>query len=72
VRLAESQSQRDGVLAAPQLYERRPSAHDFFADRATVPTNVLIRFLDQESVLLNLNTEKYFGLDSVGTRSGSW
>ena len=39
-----------------------------FADRVTVPTNVLIRFLDQESVLLNLNTERYFGLDSVGTR----
>jgi hypothetical protein len=39
-----------------------------FADRATVPANVLIRFLDQESVLLNLNTERYFGLDSVGTR----
>jgi len=39
-----------------------------FADRAIVPPNVLIRFLDQESVLLNLNTERYFGLDSVGTR----
>ena len=39
-----------------------------FADRATVSANVLIRFLDQESVLLNLNTERYFGLDSVGTR----
>ncbi len=39
-----------------------------FADRASIPANVLIRFLDQESVLLNLNTEKYFGLDSVGTR----
>jgi len=39
-----------------------------FADRAMVPSNVLIRFLDQESVLLNLNTERYFGLDSVGTR----
>jgi Coenzyme PQQ synthesis protein D (PqqD) len=39
-----------------------------FADRVTIPTNVLIRFLDQESVLLNLNTERYFGLDSVGTR----
>lgn len=38
------------------------------ADRATVPSNVLIRFLDQESVLLNLNSERYFGLDSVGTR----
>ena len=39
-----------------------------FADRAAIPANVLIRFLDQESVLLNLNTERYFGLDSVGTR----
>ena|ERR1700739_981615 len=39
-----------------------------FADRAIVPSNILIRFLDQESVLLNLNTERYFGLDSVGTR----
>jgi len=39
-----------------------------FSDRVTVPSNVLIRFLDQESVLLNLNTERYFGLDSVGTR----
>jgi hypothetical protein len=39
-----------------------------FADRATVAPNVLIRFLDQESVLLNLNTERYFGLDPVGTR----
>jgi Coenzyme PQQ synthesis protein D (PqqD) len=39
-----------------------------FADRATIPANILIRFLDEESVLLNLNTERYFGLDSVGTR----
>jgi len=39
-----------------------------FADRAIVPSNVLIRFLEQESVLLNLNTERYFGLDPVGTR----
>jgi Coenzyme PQQ synthesis protein D (PqqD) len=39
-----------------------------FSDRVTIPANVLIRFLDQESVLLNLNTERYFGLDSVGTR----
>jgi hypothetical protein len=38
------------------------------SDRAVVPPNVLIRFLDQESVLLNLETERYFGLDAVGTR----
>ena len=39
-----------------------------FANRAVVAPSVLIRYLDQESVLLNLNTEKYFGLDPVGTR----
>ena len=39
-----------------------------FDDRVSVPSNVLVRVLDQESVLLNLNTERYFGLDSVGTR----
>jgi hypothetical protein len=39
-----------------------------FSDRAVIPSDVLIRFLDQESVLLNLETERYFGLDAVGTR----
>jgi len=39
-----------------------------FDDRVSVPSNVLVRVLDQESVLLNLNTERYFGLDAVGTR----
>jgi hypothetical protein len=39
-----------------------------FADRATVLPHVLVRFLDNESVLLNLETERYFGLDETGTR----
>ena len=39
-----------------------------FGDRATVPPHVLVRFLEQESVLLNLETEQYFGLDITGTR----
>jgi len=39
-----------------------------FSNRAVVPAHVLIRHLDGESVLLNLETEKYFGLDSTGTR----
>jgi len=39
-----------------------------FGDRAAAPPHVLVRFLDQESVLLNLETEKYFGLDETGTR----
>jgi len=36
--------------------------------RAVVPQHVLIRHLDGESVLLNLETERYFGLDATGTR----
>jgi hypothetical protein len=39
-----------------------------FSDRAVAPAHVLVRFLDHESVLLNLNTERYFGLDATGTR----
>jgi hypothetical protein len=39
-----------------------------FADRAAAPAHVLVRFLDRESVLLNLETERYFGLDETGTR----
>jgi hypothetical protein len=39
-----------------------------FSDRLMVPEHVLVRHLDGETVLLNLETEKYFGLDSTGTR----
>jgi hypothetical protein len=39
-----------------------------FTNRAAVPPNVLVRILDRESVLLNLETEQYFGLDETGTR----
>ncbi len=39
-----------------------------FSDRVVVPAHVLVRHLDGESVLLNLETEKYFGLDGTGTR----
>ena len=39
-----------------------------FSSRVLVPPNVLVRLLDKESVLLNLETERYFGLDEVGTR----
>jgi len=39
-----------------------------FSNRAVVPEHVLVRHLDGESVLLNLDTEKYFGLDAMGTR----
>jgi coenzyme PQQ synthesis protein D (PqqD) len=36
-------------------------------DRATVPDGVVSRELDGETVLLNLETGMYFGLDAVGT-----
>ncbi len=39
-----------------------------FADRVAVPSRVLVRFLDKEAVLLNLETERYFGLDETGAR----
>lgn len=35
------------------------------------PDHVLLRELDGQAVLLNLNTETYFGLDEVGTRMWS-
>ncbi len=39
-----------------------------FSDRVSVPDEVLISNLQDESVILNLNSERYFGLDNVGTR----
>jgi len=39
-----------------------------FSDRVVVPPHVLVRHLGGEAVLLNLETERYFGLDATGTR----
>lgn len=39
-----------------------------FSDRVRVPDGVLISHLQEESVILNLDSERYFGLDDVGTR----
>jgi len=39
-----------------------------FTDRIRVPRDVLISRLQEESVLLNLDNESYYGLDDVGTR----
>ncbi|MGA7877557.1 MAG: PqqD family protein [Desulfoferrobacter sp.] len=41
-----------------------------FMHRVTVPEDVLFRELDGEAVILNLESEQYFGLDEVGT--GMW
>jgi hypothetical protein len=39
-----------------------------FSDRVRIPDDVLISHLQEESVILNLDSERYFGLDDVGTR----
>lgn len=39
-----------------------------FDQRVSVPDNVMIRELEGESVILDLDSESYFGLDRVGTR----
>jgi hypothetical protein len=38
-----------------------------FTQHITVPSDVLMREVAGESVILNLKTETYFGLDEVGT-----
>lgn len=39
-----------------------------FEARVSAPSQVVSRALEGELVLLNLETETYFGLDEVGTR----
>ena len=38
------------------------------ASRVTVPAEVLVSKVGEESVILDLKSERYFGLDAVGTR----
>jgi Coenzyme PQQ synthesis protein D (PqqD) len=39
-----------------------------FTDKVKVTDKILVSALEGESVLLNLESEKYFGLDEIGTR----
>ena len=39
-----------------------------FARRVSIPDNVMFRELEGESVILDLDSESYFGLDQIGTR----
>ena len=39
-----------------------------FNSRVIVPDDTLVRELDGEAVLLNLASERYYGLNKVGTR----
>ena len=69
LRVREDWNDRSSNKGLGKIQEKVPrSAMIPFSARAVVPSNVLVRFLDQESVLLNLETERYFGLDAVGTR----
>ena len=45
-----------------------PNSAISFSDRVRVPDDILISNLQDESVFLNLESERYFGLDNVGTR----
>src|SRR5277367_4689203 len=56
------------IVIAKIILGPREIAMSTFANRASVPSHVLVRFLDNEAVLLNLSSEKYFGLDETGTR----
>ena len=39
-----------------------------FARRVSIPESVMFRELEGESVILDLDSESYFGLDQIGTR----
>jgi len=39
-----------------------------FTMQVSVPKHILVRTFKNESVILNLETESYHGLDNVGTR----
>jgi hypothetical protein len=45
-----------------------PAMSISFSDRVKIPDDILISKLQEESVILNLDSERYFGLDDVGTR----
>ena len=45
-----------------------PAMSISFSDRVKIPDDVLISKLQEESVILNLNSERYYGLDDIGTR----
>ena len=50
------------------MLELQENMTDIWTSSAKTSPDVLYQELNGESVLLNLATEKYFGLDPVGTR----
>jgi hypothetical protein len=64
-----SDSHYDAQLySATQEQEKVHKMPVSFEDRVKLPDDVLISSLQEESVILNLDTERYFGLDDVGSR----
>jgi len=59
-----------GLLEPVDQVARRLMAFSF-SNRVRPTENILIRELEGESVILNLDTESYFGLDDIGTRMWS-
>ena len=45
-----------------------PLAPSILDQRVVIPSSVIFRELDGESVLLSFDSERYYGLDVVGTR----
>lgn len=39
-----------------------------FAQRVSIPDSVMFRELEGESVILDLDSDSYFGLDQIGTK----
>jgi Coenzyme PQQ synthesis protein D (PqqD) len=44
------------------------SMKELFSQKVVAPESVLVRELSGEAVLLNLDSEMYFGLDEIGYR----
>jgi hypothetical protein len=57
-----------GAPGKPGTIQAPSSNRLHLKSRIEIPQAVLVRQLQGESVLLNLESESYFGLDEVGTR----
>ena len=58
-----------GFITSPKIeLQIEILMNHLFDGKVIVPDGVLVRELAGESVLLNLETESYFGLDEVGSR----
>jgi hypothetical protein len=55
-------------MAASMLTKGSPLDNELFTRHLGAAANVLIREIEGEAVILNLNSERYFGLDEIGTR----